>query len=137
MGLNIENRRYIGNKSKLLKFIDDTIKKEKIEFNTFGDMFSGTGVVAEYFLNKGKDTYINDLLFSNYVIYKALLSNDKFEEEKIKKIIDEYNEINSEKLEENYFSDNFSGNYYHYKDEKKIGYVKWKKDRFRGLVLTA
>ena len=124
MGLNIENRRYIGNKSKLLKFIDDTIKKEKIEFNTFGDMFSGTGVVAEYFLNKGKDTYINDLLFSNYVIYKALLSNDKFEEEKIKKIIDAYNEINSEKLEENYFSDNFSGNYYHYKDAKKIGYVR-------------
>ena len=55
MGLSIENRRYIGNKSKLLKFIDDTIKKEKIEFNTFGDVFSGTGVVAEYFLNKGKD----------------------------------------------------------------------------------
>ena len=63
MGLNIENRRYIGNKSKLLKFIDDTIRKEKIEFNTFGDVFSGTGVVAEYFLNKGKNKYINDLLF--------------------------------------------------------------------------
>lgn len=124
MGLNIENRRYIGNKSKLLKFIDDTIKKEKIEFNTFGDVFSGTGVVAEYFLNKGKDTYINDLLFSNYAIYKALLSNDKFEEEKIKRIIDEYNEINSEDLEENYFSNNFSGNYYHYYDAKKIGYVR-------------
>ena len=42
MGLNIENRRYIGNKSKLLKFIDDTIKKEKIEFNTFGDKKAGS-----------------------------------------------------------------------------------------------
>ena len=77
MGLNIENRRYIGNKSKLLKFIDDTIKKEKIRFCTFGDVFSGTGVVAEYFLNKGKEIYVNDLLFSNFVIYKALLSNEK------------------------------------------------------------
>ena len=55
MGLNIENRRYIGNKSELLEFIDNSIKKEKIKFNTFGDVFSGTGVVAEYFLNKGKD----------------------------------------------------------------------------------
>ena len=54
MGLNIENRRYIGNKSKLLKFIDDAIKKENIEFKTFGDVFSGTGVVAEYFFNKDK-----------------------------------------------------------------------------------
>lgn len=124
MGLNIENRRYIGNKSKLLKFIDDTIKKEKIEFFTFGDVFSGTGVVAEYFLNKGKEIYVNDLLFSNFVIYKALLSNEKYEEEKIIKIIDSYNRINVEKIQDNYFSDNFSGNYYHYKDAKKIGYIR-------------
>ena len=124
MGLNIENRRYIGNKSKLLKFIDDTIKKEKIRFCTFGDVFSGTGVVAEYFLNKGKEIYVNDLLFSNFVIYKALLSNEKYEEEKIIKIIDDYNRIDVEKIQDNYFSDNFSGNYYHYKDAKKIGYVK-------------
>lgn len=124
MGLNIENRRYIGNKSKLLNFIDDTIKKENIDFHTFGDVFSGTGVVAEYFLNKGKEIYVNDLLFSNFVIYKALLSNEKYEEEKITKIIDNYNKIDVEKIQENYFSDNFSGNYYHYKDAKKIGYVR-------------
>lgn len=124
MELNIENRRYIGNKSKLLKFIDDTIKKEKIRFCTFGDVFSGTGVVAEYFLNKGKEIYVNDLLFSNFVIYKALLSNEKYEEEKIIKIIDDYNRIDVEKIQDNYFSDNFSGNYYHYKDAKKIGYVR-------------
>ena len=124
MGLNIENRRYIGNKSKLLKFIDDTIKKEKIRFCTVGDVFSGTGVVSEYFLNKGKEIYVNDLLFSNFVIYKALLSNEKYEEEKIIKIIDDYNRIEVEKIQDNYFSDNFSGNYYHYKDAKKIGYVR-------------
>ena len=87
-------------------------------------MFSGTGVVAEYFLNKGKEIYVNDLLFSNFVIYKALLSNEKYEEEKIIKIIDDYNRIDVEKIQDNYFSDNFSGNYYHYKDAKKIGYVR-------------
>ena len=124
MGLNIENRRYIGNKSKLLKFIDETIEKENIQFNTFGDVFAGTGVVAEYFLNKGKDIYVNDLLFSNYVVYKALLDNCEYQKKKIKKIIDTYNEIDSEKLEDNYFSDNFSGNYYHYYDAKKIGYIR-------------
>ena len=124
MELNIENRRYIGNKSKLLKFIDSTIKEENIEFITFGDPFAGTGVVAEYFLNQGKETYVNDLLFSNYVVYKALLGNEEFQEEKIKKMIDKYNEVKSEELEDNYFSDNFSGNYYHYNDAKKIGYVR-------------
>ena len=124
MALNIENRRYIGNKSKLLKFIDDTIKKENIDFYTFGDVFSGTGVVAEYFLNKGKEIYVNDLLFSNFVIYKAFLSNEYYEESKIIKIINNYNKIDIEKIKDNYFSDNFSGNYYHYKDAKKIGYVR-------------
>lgn len=124
MGLNIENRRYIGNKSKLLEFINDTIEKENIEFNTFGDVFSGTGVVAEYFLNKDKDVYVNDLLFSNYVVYKALLDNEEFKENKVKEIINEYNKINPEEIEDNYFSDNFSDNYYHYYDAKKIGYIR-------------
>ena len=71
MKLNIENRRYIGNKSKLLKFIEEAINQEEIEFKTFGDVFSGTGVVAEYFLNKDKEIFVNDLLFSNFVVYKA------------------------------------------------------------------
>lgn len=124
MELSIENRRYIGNKSKLLKFIDDTIKQEKIKFNTFGDVFSGTGVVAEYFFNKGKDIYVNDILYSNYVIYKAILSNENYDEEKVKSIINEYNKIISADLKDNYFSDNFSGNYYHYNDAKKIGFIR-------------
>lgn len=124
MSLSIENRRYIGNKNKLLNFIADTLDRENIEFNTFGDVFAGTGVVAEYFLSQGKDVYINDLLFSNYVVYKALLSNDDYEEKKVKDIIDDFNKIKPEELSDNYFSDNFSGNYYHYYDAKKIGYVR-------------
>lgn len=124
MGLNIENRRYIGNKSKLLRFINETIKKENIDFYTFGDVFSGTGVVAEYFFNKGKEIYVNDLLFSNFVVYKALLSNEEYEKSKIETIIDSYNKIDVEKLQDNYFCDNFSGNYYHYNDAKKIGYIR-------------
>lgn len=124
MKLNIENRRYIGNKSKLLKFIEEAINQEEIEFKTFGDVFSGTGVVAEYFLNKDKEIFVNDLLFSNFVVYKALLSEKEFSEEKLRNIINKYNNIASDKLEENYFSDNFSGNYYHYKDAKKIGYIR-------------
>lgn len=124
MELNIENRRYIGNKSKLLKFIDDTIKQENIKFSTFGDVFAGTGVVAEYFLKQDKDIYVNDLLFSNYVVYKALLSNEEFDGETVKQIVNQYNKINSEELYDNYFSDNFSGNYYHYLDAKKIGYIR-------------
>ena len=45
MGLNIENRRYIGNKSKLLKFIDDTIKKEKIR-SLIGGIFNYLSILV-------------------------------------------------------------------------------------------
>lgn len=125
MKLNIKNRRYIGNKSKLLNFIDDCLEKENLKYNSFGDIFAGTGVVGEYFLNKGKNVILNDLLYSNYVIYKATMNNDKnYDLNKIEKIIEEYNKLDALKMEENYFSDNFSGNYYNYLDAKKIGYIR-------------
>ncbi|EKB5536900.1 DNA adenine methylase, partial [Listeria monocytogenes] len=41
--------RYLGNKSKLLDFIDNVIKKYDIQGDTFGDLFAGTGVVGDYF----------------------------------------------------------------------------------------
>ncbi len=122
--LEIKNRRYIGNKSKLLDFIDTSIKKEKIEFESFGDIFAGTGVVSQFFADKGKDIVVNDLLYSNYVVYEALMSNIHYDKEKIDKYINYYNDLDSVEIKENYFSDNFSGNYYHYLDAKKIGYIR-------------
>ena len=125
MKLNINNRRYIGNKTKLINFIDNCMAEEKIEFKSLGDVFSGTGVVAEYYLNKGKDVIVNDLLYSNYIIYKATLSNDsKYNLNKIEELLDKYNNMDSKKIEDNYFSNNVSGTYYHYLDAKKIGYIR-------------
>ena len=125
MKLNINNRRYIGNKTKLINFIDNCMAEEKIEFKSLGDVFSGTGVVAEYYLNKGKDVIVNDLLYSNYIIYKATLSNDSnYNLNKIEELLDKYNNMDSKKIEDNYFSNNFSGTYYHYLDAKKIGYIR-------------
>ncbi len=124
MTLKINNRRYIGNKTKLLEFISECMQKENIQFKSFGDVFSGTGVVAEYFFNKGKDIYVNDLLYSNFVIYNAWFSKADFSEEKIKNIIVKYNEIEPNDLEDNYFSYNFSDTYYEHSDAKKIGYIR-------------
>ena len=46
--------RYLGNKTKLLTFIEKVIDKYKIEGETFADLFAGTGSVGDYF--KGKYT---------------------------------------------------------------------------------
>jgi adenine-specific DNA-methyltransferase len=64
----IGQRRYLGSKSKLLTFIDEVLTKEKVEFNSFADIFSGTGVVASYFHSKSH-IVVNDILESNYLSY--------------------------------------------------------------------
>ena len=57
--LNINNRRYLGSKYKLLDFINETIEKNCGEFESIFDVFGGTGVVSNYFYEKGKKIYIN------------------------------------------------------------------------------
>ncbi len=120
--LSINNRRYLGSKYKLLDFIDETIKNNCGEYNSVFDVFGGTGVVSNYFSKKGKKIFINDILKSNYCIYRAFLGNEKFSENKIKKIIDKYNDILE--LEENYFSKNYKNTYFSENDCKKIGYIR-------------
>ncbi|MCE2110075.1 adenine methyltransferase [Streptococcus thermophilus] len=68
--------RYLGNKTKLLTFIEKVIDKYKIEGETFADLFAGTGSVGDYF--KGKYTvYSNDYMYFSKVISEAKLSNFK------------------------------------------------------------
>ena len=120
--LNINNRRYLGSKYKLLDFINETIEKNCGKFQSFFDVFGGTGVVSKYFYEKGKKIYINDMLKSNYCAYRAFLGNEKFSEKKIEKIIKEYNNI--ENIEDNYFSKTYKDTYFSENDCKKIGYIR-------------
>ncbi|OIO17206.1 hypothetical protein AUJ29_01835 [Candidatus Kuenenbacteria bacterium CG1_02_38_13] len=51
----LQNRRYLGNKYKLLGFIEDIINEKCNGFSVFCDIFAGTGVVGERFnLNQGE-----------------------------------------------------------------------------------
>ena len=57
-----EIMRYLGSKIKLLSSIDEVIKENNIEGETFADLFAGTGCVGDFF----KDRYqiiSNDFLF--------------------------------------------------------------------------
>lgn len=62
--------RYIGNKTKLLDFIENEVSDiENVysDFDTFFDVFSGTGCVGERMKEKFH-IYACDLLYSSYVI---------------------------------------------------------------------
>ena len=123
--LEINNRRYIGCKTKLLEKIFEAVSE--MGFNsdsTLADIFAGTGVVANYFANKGYKTYVNDMLYSNVVAYKAWLGEGTYNSSKIEKLIDQFNKINPDELPENYFSITYGNKYYSVNDAKKIGYVR-------------
>lgn len=123
MQYNLENRRYIGNKTSLLKFIQNTINHLDISFNSVIDPFAGTGVISKYFLEQGKSVILNDNLYSNFVFYNAWLGKGVYDTEKIENYLNIFNS-NIVDIQENYFSDTFSGTYYHKNDAIKIGYIR-------------
>ena len=60
--------RYIGSKINLLENIEEIINENvKEEANCFVDLFSGTGIVGEYFKKKYK-VLSNDNLYFSYVL---------------------------------------------------------------------
>ena len=68
---DIQNRRYIGNKYKLMDWISDLINKNCPNCHSFFDVFAGTGSVTDYMFDEYDRFIINDFLYSNNIIYNA------------------------------------------------------------------
>lgn len=120
--LQINNRRYLGSKYKLLEIISKVVKDNCKDVSTVADIFGGTGVVADKFNKEGKSVIVNDILHSNYLAYLTWFSDDKINETKIKEIINYFNE--AEPNEDNYVSNNFGGKYFTEYNARKIGYIR-------------
>lgn len=117
---NINNRRYLGNKYRLLPFIKRTVEKECKDVRVFADIFAGTGAVASAFQDKQLIT--NDIMYSNYICNYAWFSSEEYHEELVEKIINSYN---SEMItEENYMTENFADTYFSREDCAKIGFIR-------------
>ncbi|HMY80318.1 MAG TPA: DNA repair protein RadC [Candidatus Absconditabacterales bacterium] len=119
----LQNRRYIGSKQKLINWIFSVIKQE-CKGKTFADIFAGTGIVGAVAIEHFEKVILNDFLFSNNSIYEAFLGNGKYDQKKINNIIRNYNNINHEDLEDNYFSENFGGKYFSQNSAKIIGFIR-------------
>jgi DNA repair protein RadC len=75
----IQSRRFLGNKYKLLGFIEDIVNEKCNGFESFCDIFAGTGVVGERFNRKNIKIISNDLLFNNYISLKAFLGTTQID----------------------------------------------------------
>lgn len=117
MTFSIENRRYLGNKQRLLSFIQRVITDERIEFETFWDVFSGTGVVANAFYDKSVRT--NDILACNYWCHVAWFEAGDYCETKVKAWLTQWNQVVV--TDDNYMSETFGDTYFSQADCRKIG----------------
>lgn len=120
---DIQNRRYTGCKHKLMEWIKSLII-ENCEGESFFDVFGGTGAVTNYMKGNYKEYILNDFLFSNEIIYKGFFMQQEYDIEKLESIKEEYNNINANKLEENYVSKNFADKFFRYVDSKLIGFIR-------------
>ncbi len=139
----INNRRYLGNKYKLLPFITDVVKKECKDVKSIADIFAGTGAVSSAFTDR--DIVTNDLMYSNYICNYAWFGNEAYNPQTIIDYVIYYNSLSD--LDDNYMTENFADTYFSRDDCAKIGFIrediennyKNKKinDRERALLITS
>lgn len=119
----INNRRYLGSKYKLLSFIQEIVEKHSSNCKSFMDLFGGTGVVASHF-NHRFDVIVNDILKSNVFVYKTFLSSEHIDTKKLEEIISAYNGIDITNHSENYYSENFADTFLSKDNMKRVGIIR-------------
>lgn len=87
--LSISNRRYLGNKYKLLSFITDVVDKECNSIEIVVDILAGIGSVSSVFADKTLIT--NDLMYSNYICNYAWFGFENYNQQKIIDHVVKYN----------------------------------------------
>lgn len=122
--INIHQRRYIGNKTKLTDWILDIILRETENCNSFCDIFAGTATVAKAAFSYYDRVIVNDLLYANNIIYKAFFQIGNWDKFKIISIIEQWNTLIPDNLDENYFSENFGDKFFEKNISKVIGYIR-------------
>ena len=116
----INNRRYLGNKYKLLPFITKVVNEECSDIDSVADIFAGTGAVSSAFTEKLLIT--NDLMYSNYICNYAWFGAEEYDPQTIIDCVVRYNSLSD--LEGNYMTENFSDTYFSRDDCAKIGYIR-------------
>ena len=111
--------KYIGNKARLLGFIEDSLISAGVPFEgTFCDMFAGTSNVGFHFKKHGMKIISNDIMTYSYHLQKSMLeTNETPKFTQLKKslslntsssVLDLLNTISNTEPKKGYFFENFS-----------------------------
>lgn len=120
--LDIKNRRYYGNKYKLINFIKNAVN-EYIgdDWEVFFDIFAGTGVVADSFNEREKKIIANDFLYHNFVALKCWLETKRYNKKHIEDII---NHLNALRGRRGYITKNFGNKFFILENAKKLDAIR-------------
>ena len=117
----INNRRYLGNKFKLLPFIRRIVDEECNDVTSVLDAFSGTGSVSFAFLDK--QLLVNDMMYCNYLAALCWFSPQGVNIQKLEELLDHYNKVDTSK-EDNYMYHTFRDTYFSADVCRRIGFVR-------------
>ncbi len=117
----------MGNKYRLLGFIESVVSEKCGRINSFCDVFAGTGVVGARFNNPNVKIISNDFLFANYSCLQAFLGVEADIRERIAEKVEHLNNLSSEK--DNYFSIHYGGTYFTKENARKIGAIREEMER--------
>ena len=127
--VNIRQRRYLGCKAGVLDLIEKVVEENIGEYESFIDIFAGTGVVGAHFNKPSAKIISNDLLISNYYSLNCWLSFDPYD---YNKIVDYINELNSLSVDEdNYAAEHFGNKYFSMANARKIGAIRDKIEKYK------
>jgi adenine-specific DNA-methyltransferase len=117
----LHNRRYLGNKYKLLSFIGEIVQENCRNFDSVCDIFAGTGSVGEYFNKSDVKVISNDFLKSNYYGLSTFLTTTS----PLLHLAEKINFLNRiTTTEDNYFSSNFGNTFFTLENARKIGIIR-------------
>lgn len=119
---NLQNRRYLGNKFKLLDFIYNVIRNNCGSFGVLCEIFAGTGVLSQMYKRKNISVIANDILKSNYVPLKAFLETSDYDHIQLSDKILFLNHLDAN--EDNYFSQHYGGTFFTISNAKRIGVIR-------------
>ena len=93
----LQNRRYLGNKYKLINLIEDIVTEKCKGFKSICDIFAGTGVVGGHFNSEKTKIISNDILKSKYVPLKTFLCSINLDLDQLSRKIDFLNKLKTTK----------------------------------------
>ena len=117
----INNRRYLGNKFKLIPFIRRVVDEECNDVRSVLDAFSGTGSVS--FAFRDKRLLVNDMMYCNYLASLCWFSPQEVHRQMLAELLEYYNTKDTSK-EENYMYHTFRDTYFSAEVCRRIGVIK-------------